>query len=121
MNQDASRTGATMDPLEGGCAYDHGAMARFRFAAGSEPVVKCLKHAVIHRPLLRNAIGTGLVVGTLQTAINQGNVLLDGRFPAELYWKIPLTYSVPYMVATWAALKISYMRRERRELATDAT
>ena len=47
------------------------------------------------------------MVGTGLTAINQGNVLLEGRFSSELLWKIPLTYSVPYMVSSWAALRIS--------------
>lgn len=92
------------------CACGHAASRRFRFAAGSAPVEKCLRHAVVHRPLLRNAVATALVVGTILTAINQGNVLLDGRFPAELWWKIPLTYSVPYMVSTWAPLRISLVR-----------
>lgn len=92
------------------CACGHPATRRFRFAAGSAPVEKCLRHAAVHRPLLRNAVGTALVVGTVLTGINQGNVLLDGRFPAELWWKIPLTYSVPYMVSTWAALRISLVR-----------
>ncbi len=92
------------------CACGHVASRRFRFAAGSEPVEKCFHHAVAHRPLLRNALATALVVGTILTTINQGNVLLDGRFPSELWWKIPLTYSVPYMVSTWAALRISLVR-----------
>jgi hypothetical protein len=92
------------------CAYGHAASRRFRFAGSGTPVEKCLRHAIGHRPLLRNAIATALVVGTILTSINQGNVLLDGRFPAELWWKIPLTYSVPYMVSTWAALRISMVR-----------
>jgi hypothetical protein len=92
------------------CVYGHTAGRRFRFAGGGTPVEKCLRHAIGHRPLLRNAIATALVVGTILTSINQGNVLLDGRFPAELWWKIPLTYSVPYMVSTWAALRISMVR-----------
>lgn len=92
------------------CACGHAATRRFRFAAGSAPVEKCLRHAAVHRPLFRNALATAVVVGTILTAINQGNVLLDGRFPAELWWKIPLTYSVPYMVSTWAALRISLVR-----------
>lgn len=92
------------------CACGHAASRRFRFADGSAPVEKCLRHAAVHRPLLRNAVATALVVGTILTTINQGNVLLDGRFPAELWWKIPLTYSVPYMVSTWAALRISLVR-----------
>jgi hypothetical protein len=44
------------------------------------------------------------VVGTLITAINQGNTLIGGTVGAELFWKIPLTYSVPYFVSTTAAL-----------------
>jgi hypothetical protein len=55
-------------------------------------------------------VATALVVGTVLTAINQGNVLLNGHFPPELWWKIPLTFSVPYMVSTWAALRISFIR-----------
>ena len=92
------------------CVCGHAASRRFRFAAGPAPVEKCLRHATVHRPLLRNAVATALVVGTVLTAINQGNVLLGGRFPAELWWKVPLTYSVPYMVSTWAALRISPVR-----------
>lgn len=53
---------------------------------------------------MRRSLLTALVVGTVLTAINQGNVLLDGRFPASLYWKVPLTYAVPFLVATWGAL-----------------
>jgi hypothetical protein len=44
------------------------------------------------------------VVGTVLVAINQGTVLAKGDFPASLYWKIPLTYLVPFCVATWGAL-----------------
>jgi len=47
---------------------------------------------------------TAVVVGTALTAINQGNIILNGHFPAALYWKITLTYSVPFCVATWGAL-----------------
>ncbi|WP_322797400.1 nitrate/nitrite transporter NrtS [Tepidiforma sp.] len=56
---------------------------------------------------MRTAATTALVVGTILTLINQGNVLLAGHLPAALLWKIPLTYTVPYCVATWSALRIS--------------
>ncbi|MCA9830908.1 MAG: nitrate/nitrite transporter NrtS [Dehalococcoidia bacterium] len=65
----------------------------------------------MHPPLAKNALRTALVVGTVLTAINQGNLLASGVFPAVLIWKIPLTYSVPYMVSTWAALRISLIKR----------
>jgi len=44
------------------------------------------------------------VVGTILVAINQGTVLAGGHFPSALAWKIPLTYAVPFCVATWGAL-----------------
>lgn len=93
------------------CALGHAASLRFRFGGGASPVEKCLRHATAHGPLMRNAIATAAMVGTVLTTINQGNVLLDGRFPQELWWKIPMTYSVPYLVSTWSALRISRVSR----------
>lgn len=54
--------------------------------------------------MLRRSALTALVVGTVLVAINQGTVLAEGHFPLELAWKIPLTYCVPFCVATWGAL-----------------
>lgn len=95
---------------EGRCAAGHGARWLFRFQSHGVVRDTCLGHALVHRPLLRTAVVTALVVGTVLTAINQGNVLLEGRFPAPLWWKIPLTYSVPYCVSTFSALRISRLR-----------
>jgi hypothetical protein len=60
--------------------------------------------------MVRRSLLTALVVGTILTAINQGNVITDGRFPTALWWKIPLTYVVPFCVATWGALINSRVR-----------
>jgi hypothetical protein len=54
-----------------------------------------------------------LVVGTLLTAINQGDVLLAGRWPPALFWKLPLTYAVPFVVATLGALGTGKVQVER--------
>jgi hypothetical protein len=64
----------------------------------------CTRHTFTYWPMLRRSLLTALVVGTILIAINQGNVIADGRFPGALWWKIPLTYSVPFCVATWGAL-----------------
>ena len=53
---------------------------------------------------MRRSLIVAIIVGTILTAINQGNVLLSGEFPPSLYWKIPLTYVVPYCVATTGAI-----------------
>lgn len=54
--------------------------------------------------MLRRSLVIALIVGTILTAINQGNVILSGDFPAALFWKIPLTYCVPFGVATTGAI-----------------
>jgi hypothetical protein len=60
-----------------------------------------------HRPLLRRSATTAVVVGTILVLINQGTTLVDGTASASLLWKVPLTYAVPFFVATWGALSNS--------------
>ena len=60
-----------------------------------------------HRPVVRKAAQTSAVVGTVLTAINQGDALLNHHLTSVLLWKIPLTYAVPFLVSTYAALSIS--------------
>ena len=57
--------------------------------------------------MLRRSAIAALVVGTLLTAINQGPELAAGVLAPALLWKIPLTYIVPFCVATWGALSNS--------------
>jgi hypothetical protein len=90
------------------CA-EHEPRLRFRFPGTYE---RCLRHAVFYPRLRRTAFFTALVVGTVLTAINQGTVLATGEFPSALGWKIPLTYCVPYCVATFAALRVALVRKD---------
>ena len=64
----------------------------------------CLRCTLLQPSLLRRSILTAIVVGTIIIAINQGNVILDGHWPTDLYWKVPLSYCVPFFVTTWGAL-----------------
>lgn len=79
----------------------------FVFAGAQGSVTKCLRCALRHGSLLKRSLLTALVVGTILTAINQGTLIFGGHFPLSLLWKIPLTYSVPFCVATWGALSNS--------------
>jgi len=54
--------------------------------------------------MLKRSVLIALVVGTLLTVINQGDVLLAQPWTGGLLWKIPLTYAVPFIVATIGAL-----------------
>lgn len=51
---------------------------------------------------LTRSIVTGVVVGTILSTINQGDVLMAGEMPSLL--KIALNYVVPYCVATYGAV-----------------
>ena len=50
--------------------------------------------------VVRRALRTMFVVGTILTAINHGDALLQGRIDAERVFKICLTLLVPYGVST---------------------
>ncbi len=64
----------------------------------------CLRCALRDRRLPRRSALTALVVGTALVGINHGPILLAGDFPLRLFWQIPLTYVVPFCVATRGAL-----------------
>ena len=67
-------------------------------------LAKCLLCALRHLPLLKRSLIAALVVGTVLTALNQGDNLLAGEWSSSLYWKVPLTYCVPFLVSTYGAL-----------------
>jgi hypothetical protein len=73
-----------------------------RFNVGGEK--RCLPCTLRFRPLLRRSFLTAIFVGTVLTAINQGNVILNGSLSATVIGKAALTYCVPFCVATWGAL-----------------
>ena len=54
--------------------------------------------------MLRRSLMVAVVVGTILTLLNQGDTILAGNWKTALYWKIPLTYCVPFCVATFGAL-----------------
>jgi hypothetical protein len=71
----------------------------------------CLACAILYRPVLRRAIYIALVVGTILTVINQGDVLLMGAVTPLVLFKILLTYMVPYSVSTFSALSANRFKR----------
>lgn len=52
-------------------------------------------------PVFRRAVIIALIVGTALLAINQGDIIMAGIWPP--FWKIALTYLVPYLVSSWSA------------------
>lgn len=74
-------------------------------------VAKCIFCAMRHASMLRRSIIVAALIGTMQTLVNQGDVLFDvflsGQLAVPLLWKIPLTYMIPFGVATFGAMTIS--------------
>ena len=57
------------------------------------------------------ALRVAIVVGTILNMINQGDALFSGK--SVVWWKILLTYAVPYCVSTYGAVR-ARLRAERR-------
>ncbi len=84
-----------------------GGFYALRSAAGQR--LKCLRCSLVDRRLVRRSTKVALVVGTILVFLNQGGALLSGAFPWATSWfKIPLTYLVPFCVATYGALANGY-------------
>jgi hypothetical protein len=101
-SQGCGRCGGAIGPGQG-----------YVFATPAGPPLYCTRCAAQHRPIVRKATQTALVVGTILTAINQSDALLAHHVTVALLWKIPLTYVVPYLVSTYGALSISRRRLQR--------
>ena len=67
-------------------------------------IVKCFRCGLHHPPILKRSLRVAVLVGTVLTLLNQGDALIIGRIDESLIWKVPLTYCVPFVVATYGAL-----------------
>jgi hypothetical protein len=76
----------------------------FEFQAGGQSCIRCWRCALGHPPMLRRSLVIAAIVGTLLLAINHGDALFSGQWSPALAWKAPLTYLVPFVVATCGAL-----------------
>ena len=85
----------------------------YEVRTGDGQSLRCLRCTLTNRSLVVRSLLIAAIVGTLLTAINQGNIILKGDASTALAWKIPLTYAVPYCVATAGALMNSHLRPAR--------
>lgn len=54
----------------------------------------------ISKPVIRKAVLSSLIVGTILVAINHGDALLHGQIDGMRLFRIVLTMIVPYEVST---------------------
>jgi hypothetical protein len=66
---------------------------------------------IFARGIVRRSLIIALIVGTILNAINQGDAAVDGQ--ALNWWKVALTYCVPYLVSTYGAVtaRLETLRR----------
>ncbi len=76
----------------------------YQLQQGRSILTRCLRCAMLYRPMVLRSLLIAAFVGTILTAINQGNLIVQGQWSWQLVWKVPLTYLVPYCVSTAGAL-----------------
>ena len=97
------------------CGVSLEARGAYRLRLGAGAVWKCSRCAFVDRPLMFRSAKVAAVVGTALVALNQGDQLLAGTFSwANSWYKLPLTYFVPFCVATYGALSNGYRGPEGR-------
>ena len=86
-----------------------------RFIMGTAGVLKCLSCAAVDSALIQRASVMSMVVGTILTLINQGNLLFSGAYRASMAWQIPLTYAVPFCVSWTSVMNASMVHTKNDE------
>ncbi len=90
--------------------------AGYRFQGGAW---RCGRHALTYRPVLRRALVTALLVGSVLTAINQGDHVLRGEVTRGVALKVALTYCVPFAVSTSGALGAARVAPAREDMGKE--
>jgi hypothetical protein len=82
----------------------------YRLRSGEGWRLTCRRCAVTYGPLLRRSLRIAGIIGSVLLIINHGDTILGGQLHASLAWKIPATYAVPFLVATWSGLSNTRVR-----------
>lgn len=71
-----------------------------------------LFNLIFDKGIMRRAAIIAAIVGTILNCIAQLDLVMDGQAP--VWWKIALTYCVPYCVSTYGAVtaRLDAMKRQ---------
>ena len=73
--------------------------------------------------LFKRSLLASVTVGSILIMLNQVDFVISGNYYRAMIWKIPLTYLVPFLVATWGAVmnsRVSNSLETLRSLTTIA-
>jgi hypothetical protein len=62
----------------------------------------------------RRGLAYALVVGPILIAINHGDAILEGGIALQRWWKMGLTFCVPYLVSTFSSVAAMRAVEDRR-------
>jgi len=80
-----------------------------------ETYLRSFLRDALETPILTRSVKVAVVVGTILTAINNGDALVRGEFSHDMIWKIPATYCVPFCVSIYAGVQTNRERRGANE------
>jgi len=60
---------------------------------------------IIEKDIVISSLKVALVVGIILNLINQGDMLISLQFKNLNWWKLVLTFAVPYLVSTYASVR----------------
>jgi len=62
--------------------------------------------AIIEKDIVISSLKVALAVGIILNFINQGDVLFTFKFEKINWFKMILTFAVPYLVSTYASVRV---------------
>lgn len=65
-----------------------------------------LINIALEKGIVISSLKVALVVGCILNMINQGNHLVSMSFESINWFKLGLTFTVPYMVSTYASVRV---------------
>ncbi len=113
-----NKTGAWSDLLDA-CLNSEGSLVNFRVVSkmmaslrqdGDQSSKTWLQHS-LQPDIAGRGLKVALIVGTVLTAINQGDVLAGSVVTPGVLIKILLNYFVPYIVSVYAELEVVTSRQ----------
>ena len=60
---------------------------------------------IFEKDIVISSLKVALVVGVILNVINQGDILYSLQFDKINWWKLLLTFAVPYLVSTYASVR----------------
>lgn len=80
-------------------------------------------HILCNKAIMKKALGIAIVVGSILNIINQGDYIFAMMYEEINFYKISLTYCVPFLVSTYTAIsmKMKFHIGEKAIIATSLT